>query len=62
MADDFAVPVLLILELPDGIWYWVTDRTPMQEKFKIGGNSRGQNGDTEPVVYIDANLFKKIND
>ena len=60
--DEYGVPVILVLELPDGIWYWSIDRGPIDGKGKIqmGGNSRGQNGDTEPVVFIDANLFTKL--
>ena len=54
------LPVLLIIQWPDGLWYWeMTDFPP--KSISLGGNSRGQNGDTEPVVYIDVSEFKQVS-
>lgn len=54
------VPVLLIIEWPDGIYYLDLSWEDMDLKAFIGGSSRGQNGDIEPIVYIPNEKFSKI--
>lgn len=54
------VPVLLIIEWPDGIYYLDFSWEDMNLKAFIGGSSRGQNGDIEPIVYIPSKKFSKI--
>ena len=55
-----ALPVLLIVQWPDGLWYWnMTDDPP--KSISLGGNSRGQNGDIEPVVYINVSEFTQVS-
>lgn len=50
-------PVLLIIEWPDELGYIDLAKENLDLEAKIGGNSRGQNGDIEPVVYIPCDKF-----
>ena len=62
---DFAritgLPVLLIIEWPDELAYIdLSDNNDLELEAEIGGNSRGQNGDIEPVVYIPCDKFEVV--
>lgn len=55
------LPTFLIVKWPDGYWYHevaYVEQLPLD--VRIGGNSRGQNGDIEPVIYIPVREFKQI--
>lgn len=58
LASEAGVPFILFVEWPDGLHYLKFTN----EKFKAvrGGNSRGQNGDIEPVYLIPSELFVKM--
>jgi hypothetical protein len=57
LARDSALPSFLVIEWPDGIWYWrVPEMAP--GPVSVGGNSRGQNGDVEPVYLIPSSEFR----
>ena len=54
-------PFVLFVRWPDGLFsYKFTD--DFVPDVKMGGNSRGQNGDIEPCVFIPIDLFIKIAD
>jgi hypothetical protein len=53
-------PVFLIIEWPDELTYVDLSKGDLELDAKIGGNSRGQNGDIEPVVYIPSDKFVVI--
>lgn len=53
------LPVMLVVSWPDGLWYWDAANERI-DKIVLGGNSRGQNGDIEPVVHIPTVDFRKI--
>lgn len=53
------LPALLIIQWPDELCYWEVDDEPLKS-IGVGRNSRGQNGDTEPVIYIDVNKFRQV--
>lgn len=53
------LPVLLVISWPDGLWYWEYNRSVVSN-LQVGGNSRGQNGDTEPVVHIPVSEFTRV--
>lgn len=50
-------PFVLFIEWPDGLWYV---RNPKPTRIEFGGNSRGQNGDIEPVVHIPVDAFVRL--
>ena len=56
------LPCLLVVEWPDGLWYHEVEH-PVQLPLdlRMGGNSRGQNGDFEPVIYIPISEFIRVN-
>lgn len=54
------VPVLLIVEWPEGVYYLDLSENTTNLRGFIGGSSRGQNGDIEPVVYIPNEKFFKV--
>jgi hypothetical protein len=54
-------PFVLFVRWPDGLFsYKFTD--DFVPEVKMGGNSRGQNGDIEPCVFIPVDLFNRIAD
>lgn len=53
------LPVLLVISWPDGLWYWEYNKDDIH-KVQVGGNFRGQNGDTEPVVHIPVDRFIRV--
>jgi len=55
------LPVLLIVEWPDGLWYFDISSNKWGTELKIGGSSRGQPGDIEPMVYIPVSKFKSVS-
>ena len=60
-AERFKKPFVLFVRWPDGLWsFKATD--DFVPEVKLGGNSRGQNGDIEPCVHIPVGLFNKIAD
>jgi hypothetical protein len=54
------LPVILVVLWPDGLWYWDIAKHPI-DKIEMGGNSRGQNGDIEPVVHIPIKAFVQVS-
>lgn len=54
------VPVLLIIETPEELAFLDLSAHELNLRAFIGGNSRGQNGDTEPVVYIPYDKFEVV--
>jgi len=56
----YKLPVLLIIEWPNELGYIDLYNVPLDLQVYIGGNSRGQNGDIEPVVYIPCNKFTQV--
>jgi hypothetical protein len=61
LHDFTKLPVLLIIEWPDGVWYWDISANRWKGDFIVAGNSRGQDGDTEPMVMIPISKFRNIN-
>lgn len=60
LADSAGVPFLVIVEWSgDGIYY-LDHRTVRNPIIQIGGNSRGQNGDIEPVVHLRTDQFIRV--
>lgn len=57
-ADMFGVPFILFVEWHEGLFYLKTERSSV--KFGVGGNSRGQNGDFEPVVHLNIADFVRV--
>jgi hypothetical protein len=58
-AKMFGVPFMLFVEWDDGLFYYKAtgDKVPV---FSVGGNSRGQNGDFEPVVHLNIADFVRV--
>ena len=54
------VPMLLIIEWPDGIYYFDLSKETTYLQAFVGGSYRGQNGDIEPVVYIPNEKFSVV--
>ena len=61
LAGMGSVRFVVFVRWPDGL-YWVDDLNIDPSRLRIGGNSRGQNGDVEPCVHIDSDAFRKISD
>ena len=61
LHDFTGLPVLLIIEWPDGIWYWDMSADKWEGNFVVSGNPRGQNGDIEPTVMIPMSKFRNVN-
>jgi hypothetical protein len=60
-SKTFKKPFVLFVRWPDGLFsYKFTD--DFVPEVKMGGNSRGQNGDIEPCVFIPVDLFIRIAD
>jgi hypothetical protein len=60
-SERLKKPFVLFVRWPDGLFsYKFTD--DFVPDVKMGGNSRGQNGDIEPCVFIPVGLFIKIAD
>jgi hypothetical protein len=60
-SDRLKKPFVLFVRWPDGLFsYKFTD--DFVPEVKMGGNSRGQNGDIEPCVFIPVDLFIRIAD
>jgi hypothetical protein len=57
-ADMFGVPFILFVEWHEGLFYLKTERSSV--KFGVGGNSRGQNGDFEPLVHLNITDFVRV--
>jgi hypothetical protein len=55
------LPVLLIIEWPGELMYINLTEEQLDLKPHIGGNSRGQNGDISPVVFIPCDKFVKVD-
>ena len=60
-SERLKKPFVLFVRWPDGLWYFKATDDFVPE-VKLGGNSRGQNGDIEPCVHIPIGLFNKIAD
>jgi hypothetical protein len=61
LAEVADVPFYFIVEWPNGIWYYRNKRSDAHTlPIKLGGNSRGQNGDLEPCIQISMNKFKQL--
>lgn len=61
LSDAADVPFYLIVEWPNGIWYYRTRRSDAHMlPVKLIGNRRGQNGDIEPCIQIPMNKFKPL--
>lgn len=61
LSRTTGVPCLLIVQWPDGLWYHkVKHPVQLPLDLRMGGNSRGQNGDFEPVVYIPVDEFIEV--
>lgn len=58
-ADMFGVPFILFVEWDDGLYYLKADRASVI-RVSVGGNARGQNGDFEPVVHLNASSFIRV--
>ena len=60
-SERLKKPFVLFVRWPDGLFSFkfTDDFVP---EVKMGGNSRGQNGDIEPCVFIPIDLFIKIAD
>lgn len=55
------LPCFLIVEWPEGLWYHkVKHPVQLPLDLQMGGNSRGQNGDFEPVMYIPISKFIEV--
>jgi hypothetical protein len=52
---------MLVVQWPDGLWYHeVQSPAVLPLDLRMGGNSRGQNGDYEPVIYIPVSEFIEV--
>lgn len=60
-AERLNKPFVLFVKWPDGLYSFKFHGDFVPE-VKLGGNSRGQNGDIEPCVHIPVGLFNKIAD
>lgn len=60
LARMTKLSVLLIIEWPKELCYIDLYKEPLDLQVYIGGNSRGQNGDIEPVVYIPCDKFVQV--
>lgn len=55
------IPCLFIVQWPEGLWYHsVKYPSPLLNEMHMGGNSRGQNGDIEPMVHIPFAEFTEV--
>lgn len=52
-------PAHFVLSVPDGI-YAHHIRSPNSYQIRLGGNSRGQNGDIEPCIYVPFGAFSLV--
>ena len=57
LAHAAGVPFRLFIEWPHGV-YWAD--LPASYPIKMGGNSRGQDGDWEPMAVIDTAIFREL--
>lgn len=58
LARESGMPFTIFVEWPDGL-YW--HRAAIETlPITLGGSSRGQNGDLEPCVHFDTDLFRKV--
>jgi hypothetical protein len=55
-AELFGVPFILFVEWDEGLYYLKAERSSVV-RFEVGGNSRGQNGDYEPLVHLNIAHF-----
>ena len=60
-SERLKKPFVLFVRWPDGLYSFKFHGDFVPE-VKLGGNSRGQNGDIEPCVHIPVGLFNKIAD
>ena len=58
-ADMFGVPFILFVEWHEGLFYLKAERSS-PVSFSVGGNSRGQNGDFEPLVHLNITDFVRV--
>jgi hypothetical protein len=58
-ADELGVPFLIICQWNDGLFFYIAKSSVIT--YGIGGRTdRGDSQDTEPVVYIPVESFKRI--
>jgi hypothetical protein len=59
LSEYSGVPFYLFVEWPEGLHWFKVDNG---EEFpiKLGGSSRGQHGDIEPMVHIPSGRFKLL--
>lgn len=58
-AELIGVPFIMFVEWQEGLFYLKASRSsPI--KYSVGGNSRGQNGDFEPLVHLNIADFIKV--
>ena len=60
-SERLKKPFVLFVRWPDGLYSFKFPEDFAPE-VNLGGNSRGQNGDIEPCVFIPVSLFIKIAD
>lgn len=59
-SREYDVPFILIVQWDDDLPRWLVINKPPRPS--IGFNSRGQEGDREPVCHFDINDFRLINE
>jgi hypothetical protein len=59
IATSTGLPTFMVVQWDDGLWYYQINKE-RQLTIEIGGNSRGQNGDIEPVVHIPVEEFNPV--
>lgn len=59
IATSTGLPTYMVVRWDDGLWYYEIN-TKQHFPLEIGGNSRGQNGDIEPVVHIPTSEFSLV--
>jgi hypothetical protein len=58
-AELIGVPFIMFVEWKEGLFYLKANRSsPI--RYSVGGNSRGQNGDFEPLVHLNIADFIKV--
>jgi len=58
-AELIGVPFIMFVEWQEGLFYLKAERScPI--RYSVGGNSRGQNGDLEPLVHLKIADFIKV--
>ena len=58
-AELIGVPFIMFVEWKEGLFYLKAERSsPI--RYSVGGNSRGQNGDFEPLVHLNIADFIKV--